>query len=185
MCCACCESCRRLYAGNTSCTTCEDWIEDFKLLPCRKLKKSGNCEYPHGWMAHTCKLNSRNACVHGFYMLLGRHINCVWVCFFFLRLQDCDLHNCMSETIFDLNSLTTFPFRLWDQTVIWTLQGCFEQHILLSLLSFVICIIHAYMFLVYQVGLSKKREQCNLCWRILFLQTNRCSVPVLGMHSFT
>lgn len=54
--------------------------------------------------------------------------------FFFLRLQDCDLHNCMSETIFDLNSLTTFRFGLWDQTVIWTLQGCFEQHKLLSLL---------------------------------------------------
>lgn len=56
---------------------------------------------------------------------------CTSVCasvFFFLCLQDCDPHNCMSETIFNLNSLTTFHFGLWDQTIIWTLQGCYEQH---------------------------------------------------------
>lgn len=74
-----------------------------------------------------CKISSRNACVHGFYKLLGRQKLCVSVCFF-LRLQDCDPHNCMSETIFNLNSLMTFHFGLWDQTVIWTLQGCYEQY---------------------------------------------------------
>lgn len=55
-------------------------------------------------------------------------IETVRECVFFLRLQDCDPHNCMSETIFNLNSLTTFRFGLWDQTVIWTVQGCYEQH---------------------------------------------------------
>lgn len=47
-------------------------------------------------------------------------------CFFFLRLQDGDPHNCMSETIFNLDSLTAFHFGLWDQTVIWALGGFYE-----------------------------------------------------------
>lgn len=45
---------------------------------------------------------------------------CVCV-FYFLRLQDGDPHNCMSETIFNLDFLTAFHFGLWDQTIVRTL----------------------------------------------------------------
>lgn len=88
-------------------------------------------------------------------------IETVHECVFFLRLQDCDPHNCMSETIFNLNFLTTFRFGLWDQTVIWTLQGCYKQHSCdyhhlhynYYHIIIVICIIKACTFLEYQVGL--------------------------------
>lgn len=147
-------------------------IEVWKLLSCRELGWSGDheiCEYLHKWPAHMCEFQE---CVCMNFTSSWEVIETVCVCVFFLRLQDSDPHNCMSETIFNLKSLTSFHFGLWDQTVIWTLRGCYEQHCIhyslsSALLKHARCLIAKLLFgrgITNHVICAKELIFANLNW---------------------